>query len=108
MPAWVIILAGVSSIGVLVAIPALVLATQLRSSSSSKLQTALALLLWFFISIVHAGVWFIVAVAAHKVDDSLTMSWIIANAAYPLIGVGIILTHHYLLRRRGTSGSVAS
>lgn len=98
MPAIVIILVGFSAVVVLVAIPTAILVTSLRSRRSSKLHTILALLLWICFSVVLAGVWFIVAVAAHKVDDSLTISWIVANAVYPLLGIGIVLVHRRLLR----------
>ena len=50
-------------------------------------------------SVVVAGVWFIVAVAAHTVNESLTNSWIAANAVYPIIGLGIVLVHRLLLKR---------
>ena len=66
----------------------------LRSNRSSKIPTVLALLLWICVSIVVAGVWFIVAVAAHTVNESLTNNWIAVNAVYPIIGVGIVLVHH--------------
>jgi hypothetical protein len=98
VPAAVIILVGISAVAILVAIRALILATSWRSRKPSKLPTAVALLLWAGASVALAGVWFIVAVAAHKVDESLTNSWIIANATYPIVGVGIVLMHRRLLR----------
>jgi hypothetical protein len=96
--ATAIILVGSFVLAVFVAVPVLILAISSRSGRSSRLPTALALTLWLCTSVGLAGVWFLVAVVAHKVDESLTNSWIIANAIYPAVGLGIVLTHRRLLR----------
>lgn len=62
------------------------------------LPTVVALLLWVGVSVALAGVWFVVAVAAHGMDDPLAYSWIVANASYPIIGIAIVLIHRRLLR----------
>ena len=100
MPQWAIIFAGAAAVGVLIAVPVLLLTAQSRASSASMFATVVAIIVWALASIVLAGVWFLVAVAAHKVDDSLTNGWIIANVAYPLVGIGIVLIHRRFLRRR--------
>lgn len=105
MPQWVIIFAGAAAVGVLLGVPVLLLTAQLRASGRSTFATVVAIIVWAFVSIVLAGVWFLVAVAAYKVDDSLTNVWIIANAAYPLVGIGIVLIHRRLLARRHSSAS---
>lgn len=102
MPASVIILLGCSAVGLMITIPAMILLTAFRSRTSSKLPTVLALLLWGVASVALLGVWFLVTIAAHKVDDSLTNSWLLANAAYPIIGIGIARIHRRVLRRRAT------
>jgi hypothetical protein len=96
--ATAIIFVGSCALAVFVAVPALILAISSRSGGSARLPTTVALLLWACTSVGLAGVWFLVAVAAHKVDESLTNSWIIANAIYPLVGIGIVLAHRRLLR----------
>ena len=98
MPAVAIIVAGVGALVVMVVVPALIFVTAFRSRSVSKLPTILALIVWFGVTVVLAGVWFIIAVAAHGVDDSLTKSWIVANASYPLIGMAIVLIYRRVLK----------
>jgi hypothetical protein len=97
VPAVVIIIVGATAVAVLIAVPILVLATAFRSPSPSKLPTILALVLWGLASVVLAGVWFFVVVAAHKTDAMLTATWIIANGTYPVAGIGIALAHRRLL-----------
>ncbi len=102
MPAAVIILLGISAVGLMITIPALILLTAFRRRAPSKLPTFVALLLWGVASVALMGVWFIVTIAAHKVDDSLTNSWLIANTAYPIVGIGIMWIHRRVLSRQAT------
>jgi predicted permease len=92
----------------MVAIPAVILVTAWRTGNSPKLPTILALLFWLCASVALAGVWFIVTVAAHKTDEALTAAWIIANAAYPAVGLALTLVHRRLLGRTGPSKRVAA
>ena len=98
MSAIVINLVGIGDLVVLIAVPALLVVASSRSAGPSKLPTVLALTVLLFATLALAGVWFVVAVAAHKVDPSLTTSWIVANASYPVIGVAMVLIHRRLLR----------
>jgi predicted permease len=98
VPALAIIVAGAGSLIVMITIPALIFVTTMRSREPLMLPTVVALLLWVGVSVALACVWFIVAVAAHGMDDPLTYSWIVANASYPIIGIAIVLIHRRLLR----------
>ena len=98
MSIWIIYLAAASSIGALLAVPVLILTTRFRASS---LISVIALVFWGGASIAFAWIWFIVTIAAHKIDDSLTMTWILANLGYPLVGLGIVLAHRSVQRKLG-------
>jgi hypothetical protein len=58
----------------MVDIPASIFVSKSQSGNPGTITTAVTLLLWFGVSVVLAGVWFIVTVAAHSVDDALPCS----------------------------------
>jgi hypothetical protein len=104
MPTAVIILLGISALGLMFTIPALIMLGALQNGASRKRPTVVALLLWSIASLGLLGVWFVVTVAAHKVDDSLTNSWLIANATYPIVGILIVRIHRRVMSRQAHEG----
>jgi hypothetical protein len=101
MLAIVIIVAGVGALIVMTTIPALIFVGAFRAGNASRLPAGVVILVWVVVSVVSAGVLFIMAVVARSVDDSLTTGWIIANAAYPLVGAVIVIIHRRVLKSSG-------
>ncbi len=96
--AAILILAGSTAVGALLLVPALIFWNATRNPGLSRFYTAMALLLWACASIVIAGVWFLVAVAAHHVNSEDLYFWITANVIYPASGVIIVCVHRWMAR----------
>jgi hypothetical protein len=90
-------LAGFSALAALLLVPALILWNAVRYPGPSRFYTAMALLLWVCASVVHAGIWFLIAVAAHSVDTEDLHFWIAANVIYPVVGAVIVWIHRWLM-----------
>ena len=92
-------IAGFTALAALLIVPAMIVWNAVRYPNSLRFYSAMSLMLWACVSIVHAGVWFLIVVAAHSVNSSDLYFWIAANAIYPVVGVVIVWVDRWLARR---------
>lgn len=94
-----LLIAGFTALAALLLVPALILWNAVRYPGISHFYTAMVLVIWVCVSVVHAGVWFLIAVAAHSVGSSDLYFWIAANVIYPAVGAVLVWVHRWMVRR---------
>jgi len=92
-------IAGFTALAALLIVPAMIVWNAVRYPGVSRYYSAMFIVLWVCVSVVHACVWFLIVVAAHSVDSSHLYFWIAANAIYPVVGAVIVWVHRWLARR---------
>jgi predicted neutral ceramidase superfamily lipid hydrolase len=92
-------IAGFTALAALLIVPAMIVWNAVRYPNISRFYPAMFLVLWACVSVVHAGVWFLIVVAAHSVNSSDLYFWIAANAIYPVVGAVFVWVHRWMARR---------
>ncbi len=91
--------AGFTALAALLIVPAMIVWNAVRDPNIARFYSAMFLVLWACVSIVHAGVWFLIVVAAHSVNSSDLNFWIAANVIYPVVGAVFVWIHRWMVRR---------
>ncbi len=97
--AAILSIAGFTALAALVIVPVMIVWNAVRYPGISRFYSVMFLVLWVCVSVVHAGVLFLIVVPAHSVNSSDLYFWIAANAIYPVVGAVFVWVHRWMARR---------